>query len=578
MKSETGGKTTVTGEGLKAADFLPEASAVPLLRDMECDSASWSADGASVSGRLRGKAIAVTRGAKDGGTSVTGEGLKISDFVPEAGQIPFLETFALDRARLAGNDIDVYGKVNGKPVTVDDHPASNIFTVTGQDLKLSDFFPETGDIPALNKFAFDSFTHTADSVEAAGKLNGKTVSVSRKASSPELTIKGAGLKLSDFVPQASGAPYLDRFAFLDMTWTPGLTRVDGTVNGKNVSVNLDNAKKTYTVSGSAMKLSDFVPQAAQLTYLENFDLESVQSSTGSVTVRGHVEGKKLAIEVARTGGAFEVTGEDLKLKDFIAEAASVAYLDNFMFDRFAWSPARMEADGKVHGKAVSVAKKQDAPDFSVTGDDLKLSDFVPGAAQVACVNSFALDSVSRSAAELAIAGKIDGKPVAVSAASDGKVAMTGAGLSLPACIPLSLNIPFLKWFSFGGLLYWPDRLEIDGTVNGKAVKVVWVFAPDTVTLTGDSIKLSDLVPAAAKVPELSNFAFLSMLYAPSGTTVSGTLNGKAVGVIVSKADGSFEIKGDKLTLADFVPEAASVPFLNNFAFYDFKEEKTLVTV
>ncbi|MDT8287073.1 MAG: ricin-type beta-trefoil lectin domain protein, partial [Elusimicrobiales bacterium] len=438
--------------------------------------------------------------------------------------------------------------------------------------------PGAKEISALDKFAFDSFTHTADSVEAAGKLNGKAVSVSRKASSPELIVKGAGLKLSDFVPQTSGSPYLERFAFLDLAWTPELTRVDGTVNGKNVSVNLDNRKKTYTVSGSAIKLSDFAPQAAQLTYLENFDLESVRSSTGSVTVKGHVEGKKLAIEVAKTGGAFEVTGEDLRLKDFIAEADSVAFLDNFKFDRFAWSPDRMEADGKIHGKSVAVVKKQDSPEFSVTGDDLKLSDFVPGAARVACVNAFALDKVSRSAAELAIAGKIGGKPVAVSAASDGKVSMTGAGLSLPACIPLSLNIPFLKWFSFGGLFYWPDRLEIDGTVNGKAVKVVWIFAPGTVTLTGDSIKLADLVPAAAKVPELNNFAFLSMLYGPSGTTVSGRLNEKAVSVIVSKADGSFEIKGDKLILSDFVPEAASVPFLDNFAFYDFKEEKTIVTV
>jgi|GEM_PF-1645042 len=569
---------TVSGAGLTLADFIPEAAGIPYLRRFDLNLVRQRPGGVLVAGDVAGKAVTVESDRAAGSFTVTGEGLKLADFVPEASQIAFLDAFALDGVRSSADEFVVTGKVGDKAVMVDDHLASNIFTVTGQDLKLSDFFPDTKAIPALDRFAFDSFTHTADSVEAAGKLNGKAVSVARNAGTAELTVKGAGLKLSDFVPQASGAPYLDRFAFLDMTWTPGVTRVDGTVNGKNVSVNLDNAKKTYTISGSAMKLSDFVPQAAKLTYLENFDLESVQSSTGSVTVKGHVEGKRLAIEVAKTGGAFEVTGEDLKLKDFIAEAASVAYLDNFMFDRFAWSPDRMAADGKIHGKSVAVVKKQDSPEFSVTGDDLKLSDFVPGAAQVACVNAFALDKVSRSAAELAIAGKIDGKPVAVSAAADGKVSMTGTGLSLPACIPLSLNIPFLKWFSFGGLFYWPDRLEIDGTVNGKAVKVVWVFAPDTVTLTGDSIKLADLVPAAAKVPELNNFAFLSMLYGPSGTTVSGRLNEKAVSVIVSKADGSFEIKGDKLVLADFVPEAASVPFLNNFAFYDFKEDKTLVTV
>lgn len=578
VRSETGGRTVVTGQGLKAADLVPETADVPLLSALECDSASWSADGAALSGRLRGKSVSVSRAAKNAEVIVTGDGLKVSDFVPEAAQVPFLENFALDRVRVAGTDIDVYGKVNGKAVLVDDHPTSNIFTVTGDGLKISDFFPEAKDLGYLDRFAFDSFTHTADSVEAAGKVGGKTVSVARKAGANELTVKGESLKLSDFVPQASGAPYLDRFAFLDMTWTPELTRVDGTVNGKNVSVSLDNEKKTYTVSGSAMNLADFVPQAAQVPYLQNFDLTSVQSSTGGVTVKGHVDGKNTEVDYDKAAKAFVVTGDDIKLKDLVPEAAAVSYLDNFVFDRFSWSSARAEAAGKVNGKALRVSRDLNTPYFSIDGDGLRLQDFVPAVAQVPCVNAFALDTVRRSATELDIAGRVNGKPVAVSAASDGKVSMTGAGLSLPSCIPLSLNIPFLKLFSFDGLFHWPDRLEIDGTVNGKAVKVVWIFAPDTVTLTGDSIKLADLVPAAAKVPELNSFAFLSMLYAPDGTTVSGRLSGKAVSVIASRTDDSFEIKGDKLTLSDFVPEAASVPFLENFAFYDFKENKAGVTV
>lgn len=579
VKTEKGGSTTVTGEGLKAADFLPAAASVPLLRDIECDSASWDADTVSVSGKLRGKAIEVIRASKSDELSVTGEGLKVSDFVPEAAQVAFLENFALDRVRVAGTDIDVYGKVNGKAVTVDDHPASNIFTVTGQDLKLADFFPQAGNLGYLDRFAFDSFTHTADSVEAAGKVGGKDVTVARKGGDGELTVKGDSLKLSDFIPEAAGTPYLERFAFLDLTWSPAVTRVDGTVNGKNVSVIKDNEKKTFTVSGSAMTLADFVPPAAKVPYLDNFDLESVQSGPKRVTVKGHVDGKNTAVDYDKTAGSFTVTGDDIKIKDLVPEASGVAYLDNFAFDLFSWAPDRVETDGKVHGKAVSVVKKPGAPDFSVNGEGLTLADFIPAAAQVACVNSFALDSVRRSADELAVAGSIGGKPVSVTASLSGKsVGMTGAGLSLPSCIPLTLNIPALKWFSFDGLFYWPDRLEVDGTVNGKAVKVVWIFAPNTVTVTGDGITLPDLVPATAKVPELDKFAFLSLLYKPTGITVSGRLGDKAVSVSSSKADGSFTVTGDKLTLADFVPEAGSVPFLNNLVFRSFEENKSGVTV
>ena len=570
---------TVTGAGLKLGDFIPETSGIAYLRRFDFRELRQSPGGVLAAGGVDGKAVTVESDKASASFTVTGDDLKLSDFVPEAAQVSFLDAFSLDRVRSSPGEFAAEGKVNGKAVTVADHATSNIFTVTGDGLKLQDFFPESKDLTALNTFAFESLTHTADGVTVTGKVNGKAVSVNRGSADQTFTVKGDALKLADFVPAAAKVSYLDNFAFLALTWRPDTLEVDGAVNGKSVAVTLDKAAKTYTASGSALQLADFVPEAAKLPYLARFDLTRVQERPAGVLVAGDVDGKAVTVDYDRAAASFKVTGDGLQLKDFIPQAASVGYLDNFKFDGLLYSAAALEVSGKVNDKAVTVKKALDAPDFSVTGDDLKLADFIPGAEVVPCVSAFALDSVLRSETELGITGRVDGKPVSISDTfADNKVQMSGPGLSLPACLPLSLNLPFLKLFSFGALFHWPDRLEVDGTLNGKDVKLVWVFAPDTVTVTGDSIKLADVIPAAARVPFLNGFAFLELDYSKEQLAVSGTMRGKAVSVTQDSAGKSFRVTGDDLKLADFVPEAEGLPFLKAFAFDALAYSQAAVTV
>jgi len=570
---------TITGAGLKLGDFIPETAGIAYLRRFDFRELRQSPGGVLAVGGVDGKAVAVESDKADGSFTVTGDDLKLPASVPEASQVSFLAAFALDGVRSAPGEFVVTGKVNGKAVSVDDHLTSNIFTVTGDGLKLQDFFPESKDVPALNAFAFESLTHTADGVTVTGKVNGKAVAVARSAGADTFTVKGDALKLADFVPAAAKVDYLGNFAFLSLTWSEASLEVAGTVNAKNVTGQLEKAAKTFTASGSALQLADFVPAAAKLPYLARFDLDKVQERPDGVLVAGDVDGKAVTVDYARATASFKVTGDGLQLKDFVPQAAGVGYLDNFKFEGLLYSASVLEVSGKVNDKVVTVKKSLDAPDFSVTGDDLKLADFVPGAEQVPCVSAFALDSVTRSESELGVTGKVNGKPVAISDSfADSRVQMTGPGLSLPACVPLSLNLPFLNLFSFGGLFHWPDRLEVDGTVNGKDVKVVWVFAPNTVTVTGDSIKLADAIPAAARIPFLNSFDFLELDYSKERLAVSGTIRGKAVSAEQESAAKTFKISGDDLKLADFVPEAGRVPFLNDFAFDALVYGEAAVTV
>jgi hypothetical protein len=570
---------TVSGAGLTLADFIPETAGLTYLRRFELNLVRQRPNGVLVAGDVAGKAVTVESDRAAAAFTVTGDGLKLVDFVPEAAQIAFLDAFALDGVRSTPGEFVVTGKVNGKAVLVDDHITSNIFTVTGDGLKLRDFFPESTDVPALNNFAFESLTHTADGVTVTGKVNGKAVLVARAIGADTFTVKGDALKLADFVPAAAKVSYLNNFAFVSLTWHPGTLEVAGTVNAKNVTVTLDKEAKTYTASGSGLQLADFVPEAAKLPYLARFDLTKVQERPDGVLVAGDVAGKAVSVDYNRTAASFKVTGDGLQLKDFIPQAAGVGYLDNFKFEGLLYSASGIEVTGKVNDKAVTVKKILGAPDFSVTGDSLKLADFVPGTEQVPCVNDFALDRVWRSEAELGIAGKVNGKAVSISDSfADNSIQMSGPGLSLPACLPLSLNLPFLNLFSFGSLFHWPDRLEVNGTLNGKDVKLVWIFAPNTVTVTGDSIKLADAIPDAARVPFLNGFAFLELDYSKDQLAVSGTMRGKAVSVTQDNAAKTFKVTGDDLKLADFVPEAANVPFLKLFAFDALAYSKAAVTV
>lgn len=570
---------TITGDNLTLADFIPETAGITYLNRFTLSKAQRRPGGVTVAGAVDGKAVTVENDEAAKAFTITGESLKLADFVPEASQVAFLDLFAVDSVRRSPDEFLVTGKAAGKAVTVDDHLASNVFTVTGAGLKLQDFFPAAAEIPALNAFAFEKFTHTADAVTAAGRVNNKAVSVQSGPGEGEFTVKGDALKLQDFIPQAAKVPYLANFAFLSLTRAAAVLKVEGTINNKNVTVTLDKAAKTYTASGSGLQLADFVPDAAKLPYLARFDLSKVQERPDGVLVAGDVDGKAVTVEYFRADASFKVTGDGLQLKDFVPQAAGVSYLDNFKFDSLRYAASVLEVTGRINDKGVTVKKTLGAPDFSVTGDDLKLADFIPGADQVPCVSAFALDSVRRSDAELGIAGKVNGKPVSITDSfADERVQMTGPGLSLPSCLPLSLNIPFLKLFSFEGLFHWPDRLEVDGTVNGKDVKVVWVFAPDTVTVTGDSIKLADVLPATARLPFLNGFAFLELDYSKTETTVSGTISGKNVAVTKDNASESLKVTGDSLKLSDFVPEAAGVPFLKTFAFDALLYTPAAVTV
>lgn len=564
LKAHTPG-FDLTGAGLALKDFVPAAAGVPFLNTFAFKDLRSDPHGVTVSGTAGGKAVAVYRAAGGDAFELTGSALTLGDFVPAAAKLPFLSAFSFHKLTRDATTLSVAGSVAGGDAVVAEDLATKTFSVSGPALKLSNFVPAADSVPFLAKFAFGGVKQTATGVDVSGSIDGKTVVVSRANAGGSFSVTGSGLGLADFVPQAADVPVLSKFAFGALTKTPTTVTVEGTVNGKGARLVEDDASARYSVTGAGLTLADLVPAAAGVPALGAFAFDSFTHDATTLQVSGKIAGKALSVAKDLKGAGFAVTGAGLTLKDFVPEASNLPFLGAFAFTKAARTDAGLEVDGAIAGKAFSVVRDPATGSFKVTGADLKLSDFVPDAAGVPFLANFAFDGLSWSKAGLAVDGTIHGKPVSVAEnPADKSFKVTGAALKLQDFVPEAAGLPFLDAFAFSGLTRSAAGVVVDGSIGGASLEVA--KGPAGVRVTGSALSLANFVSAAAHVPFLSKFGFTSLDLADKTLTVSGTIDGKAVTVKKALGADAFSVTGADLTLVDFVPQASSVKFLSAFAF------------
>jgi hypothetical protein len=576
LKSKT---FSLAGAGLTLTNFIPTAADVPFLAKFAFLGLAETSTGIRVSGTINGKAVSLTRTGKSTSFSLTGDDLKLTDFIPSAHGVPFLDTFAFEGLTRTDTTLTVSGKINGKAVKVVENSADKTFTATGADLALVDFIPEAASLPFLKTFAFDSLTRSATTLSVAGKIDGKAVSAVKNIAAGTFGVTGAALTLPDFVPASASLPFLKSFAFSQVTHKDGEIDVAGLINKKAVSVSMLLAGKTFKVTGADLTLPDFVPDAAQVPFLKNFAFDSLNRSATSIEVAGKIDAKSVSVVEDSVNKTFKVTGADLDLTDFVPKVSALPFLKSFAFDGLSYSAKGITVSGKIGGGAVSIAKSSSKPGFDVTGASLKLANFIPAVSQVSFLSDFAFDGLDYTTGAIKVAGKINGKSVAVAKSlSDKTFSVTGADLKLTDFIASAGKIPFLGTFAFDGFSYSPTEITVTGKIDGKSLKVVEDSATKHFSVTGANLTLVDFVPAAASLPFLKTFAFSQLTYSVGEIDVAGLINNKAVAVNMLLTGKTFKVTGADLTLPDFVPDAAKVPFLKNFAFDSLNRSATSIEV
>ncbi|MBI5625306.1 MAG: ricin-type beta-trefoil lectin domain protein [Elusimicrobia bacterium] len=561
------GNVTVSGEGLKLADFIPEAASVPVLSNFAFDRFAYAAGAASVWGRLNGKAVTASRTAADASFTMTGADLKLADFVPQAADLPLFKTFAFESMAASNAAVSVAGRVNTRELAVKVDLATKFYSVTGEDLTAPDFFPEAASMPILAKFAFESLSQSASGLVMTGRIDAKAVTVRRDAAGKNLVVTSESLKLSDLIPQAAGLPLLDRFAFTGYSRSAASVTVTGTIDGKAVSVSKDDAKDDVTVTGAGLKLSDLVPQASDLPVLSRFAFDRTSLTSARIVVAGKVAAASVAVTLDRGGQFFTVVSSGLKLADFVPAAASVPGLDLFALKSVSRGSAKTTVSGAINGRNASVSVDSGKDALTVTGDDLTLSVFIPEAAGVPVLKQFAFQSMTRSTASLVVAGTLNGKSLTVTRSdADKTFTVAGADLKASDLVPEAASLPLLKSFDFDSFTGSPSGIVVTGKVDGKAVSVRRSKNGQSLSVSGDGLKAADFIPQAAGLPLLDRFAFTGYSRSTSSVTMTGTIDGKAVSVSKDDAKGDVTVIGADLKLSDLVPQTAGLPVFSRFAF------------
>ena len=555
----------LVGANIALKDLVPFAKPLPFYKQFTFNSLARAGMVYTIKGAVNGRAITAVADNGKNSLLLTGKDLALADFFPDAAALPLLNNFTFQNFSQDANGLAAVGTLNGSRVTVARGADKTAFTLTGAGLKLADFIPAAAKVPVLAGFAFKSMAWTPNSTTVTGTVNGKTASVAADSTGQTLTITGEDLNLKDFIPETTGTPALNTFAFMHLIEYPTGFSVLGHINGTEVTVTKDVAARTYTVTSLGLKLSDFIPAAAKVQFLDAFEFVSAGRSPTATQVTGSVRGKGVTVVSNTTG--FTVTGEGLTLKDLFPEAASLASLNNFSFESYTYSAGSSAVTGKVNGKALLVKRNAGDEAVLISGEDLKLADFVPETSQLTYLDTFALDTVKSSPSEFIAAGKVNAKAVTVDDhITSNNFKVTGDGLKLADFIPEAGNVAYLNNFAFDSLTHTADGIYVAGRVNGKSLKVSHNLVDKVFAVTGDSLKLADLLPSAAKVSYLNNFAFAELKYSDAVTEAAGTIKGRNISVLQDNAQKTVKVTGDDLLLTDFISEANSVPFLKTFAF------------
>ncbi|MEE8575223.1 MAG: hypothetical protein V3T30_07405, partial [Thermodesulfobacteriota bacterium] len=368
--------TKTAGAELKLIDFIPDASALTALSGFSFESLTRTAYGLSVTGRISGQSVTVADDlTKEKSFTVTGNGLKLTNFISEASALAALSAFAFEKLTYSTDSLTVVGKISGQAVTVvKDLTGDSAYTVTGAGLKLTDFIKPSSSVPALSEFAFSKLTHSSSVVTVAGEINGEATSVVFDLTNTKsYTVTGTGLTLKNFVSDAKSVPFLSKYVFTKMTHSAAGIVIDGQVGGRDVTVTDDlKTKKTFSLTGAELKLTDFISDASDIAFFKEFDFKKLVYSDSVLTVTGEASSIDVTITDDLTKpDTYSATGVDLILTDFVAEASAIPFLSNFAFESMTHSGSIVTIAGKVGGKAVTVTDDQTKKkSYSVTGAGL----------------------------------------------------------------------------------------------------------------------------------------------------------------------------------------------------------------
>ena len=281
-------------------------------------------------------------------------------------------------------------------------------------------------------------------------------------------------KLSDLIPGTKSIPFLKDVIVKKVINKDDSIEVIGQLKGKAITISKSyKVKKSFTVTGADIKLSDVIPQTKNVKFLQEFALDKIEHTPEFIEVDGKINGRSISINEPSHKKSFTITGDDIKLDDIISSTKNIKFLQKFALDKIIHTPSLLSVEGKIDGKFISVVKTLKTKTLTITGANIQLSDIISQTKKLKFLQKFKLDKIVHTSSTLSVDGKIDSKDVSITKTltkkntpqTEKSFTLTGADIEISDIFDVTKNISFLDKFKFDKLEMDSKKIEVDGKIG-----------------------------------------------------------------------------------------------------------------
>ena len=256
------------GKNVSLIDLVPSVANVRSLKSSLVGDMKILKDSYHISGVLAGKHFGLTVGVqKLGDFEITSDDLKLSDLVEQAKTLRVFENYAFEKLAHAGRSVTIAGTINKKQVTVTyDNTAGKSLTAQGEGLALSDFVPEAQGLKAFDKVTLSLVSISPKQFEVDGELAGKKIRfVKSLVGKSAVSVTTDDLRASDVFSSLKSVPGLDVVAVEKIDLHPEYIDVQVLLNGEKVALvshtGKNNKRDYIAVYLEKLSAATFIPAA-----------------------------------------------------------------------------------------------------------------------------------------------------------------------------------------------------------------------------------------------------------------------------------------------------------------------------
>ncbi len=327
------------------------------------------------------------------------------------------------------------------------------------------------------------------------------------------------------------------------------------------------AGEALSFHSGVFSLANIIPQVKNAPYLKEYSLGMVEVSSKQIEFKGKLDGKLLDIKAVRNSkGDFVIQSDVLSMTDVIPQTEFIPYLKRFSLDKLSQNSKEIVLDGRVSKQSLAIhASIKDRGSFNIAVQKLTLNELFPVAQTQRYLKSFKPKKLSFYQKMLTLDGSINGKDLRIVANLNEEKSFTIESdiLPLTSIIPQCSDIAFFKNFKLKKLSFNPEKLSVLGKINNKAIDInIDLEKKENFKISAKHLDYGEILPLLRTQPYLKGFRLQDLSFDHGKFALEGSMKGNDMAIVLDqKRPQNFSITTDDLVIGDIVPATKSLTFL-----------------